>query len=202
MILICYFLVRYTAIRIWSYSIRTYLLDDTMLIDNKWAVALGVLIAGILVLSTPVLAANAVDGNMSNDTDTANETSTASSDLFEELDQSVNEYNQNLSILPQLILTVAGDDVIFADIEMNDGSNLMVTAVTNSGEVTGFREVSSASEVESTVEITTTEDVVREVLASDRPLSTFMDSVDQGESEVEVDGFIKNAALRTLEAIY
>ncbi|KXS40821.1 MAG: hypothetical protein AWU59_2370 [Methanolobus sp. T82-4] len=173
-----------------------------MLIDNKWAVALGVLIAGILVLSTPVLAANAVDGNISNDTDTANETSTASNDLFEELDQSVNEYNQNLSILPQLILTVAGDDVIFADIEMNDGNNLMVTAVTNSGEVTGFREVSSASEVESTVEITTTEDVVREVLASDRPLSTFMDSVDQGESEVEVDGFIKNAALRTLEAIY
>ncbi|WP_406657443.1 hypothetical protein V7O62_02505 [Methanolobus sp. ZRKC2] len=165
-----------------------------MMIDSKWSVrVLGILIAVILLLSTPVLATN---GNTTGDSDSS------SSDLYDALNEGVAMYNENLSIVPQLILTAGGNDVILIDIEMEDGSNLIIEAATNNGQITEFTEVSSASEVDPTVEITTDEATAWAVLESDNPLRTFVESVDQGNSDVEVTGFIKNAALRALLMLY
>lgn len=164
-----------------------------MLIDSKWAVAMGVLIAGIFLLSTPVLAAN---GN------TTNESGASSGDLYSALNQSVAMYNDNLSLVPQLILTIAGNDVILIDIEMDDGSELYIQAVTNNGEITEFSEVSSANDVDSTVEVTTDEATAWAITESETPLTTFTNSVKEGDTDVEVSGFIKNAALRALIALY
>ncbi|MDW7732108.1 MAG: hypothetical protein SCH66_06730 [Methanolobus sp.] len=164
-----------------------------MLIDSKWAVAVGVLIAGIFLLSTPVLAANG---------DTTNESSASNGDLFSALNQSVVMYNDNLSSVPQLILTIAGNDVILIAIEMDDGSELYIQAVTNNGEISEFSEVSSANDVDSTVEVTTDEATAWAITESDTPLTTLTDSVKEGDTDVEVSGFIKNAALRALIALY
>ncbi|TGC09209.1 hypothetical protein CUN85_07540 [Methanolobus halotolerans] len=145
------------------------------------------------MLSAPALAVN---GN------TTNETNETNNNLYEELNQSVVRYNDGISDVPQLVITVAGNEVILIDIDMEDGSNLMIEAVTNNGMITSFDEVSSAGEVEPTMVIETDEETARTIIDSDTPLRTSMNAIDQGDADVDVSGFIKNAALRALRVLY
>ncbi|WP_406661157.1 hypothetical protein V7O66_01140 [Methanolobus sp. ZRKC3] len=113
----------------------------------------------------------------------------ASADIFTDLELKVNEYNEVSDQVPSFINSLLGNEVIQLVIEMNDGTEVYIKAVTEESKITTFEKIEADTEIEATIVVGTNEDTVYEVLESDNPLNTFIDGMDSGNIVIEPVGF-------------
>ncbi|MDH7594168.1 MAG: hypothetical protein QHG99_07455 [Methanomicrobiales archaeon] len=71
-----------------------------------------------------------------------------SADFFTDLNEKVIEYNSHASNVPDPIKMVLGNDEIYGVITLNDGSTLLVRAVTKDAYITEFSKVAEKVKVE------------------------------------------------------
>ena len=114
----------------------------------------------------------------------------ASADMFNELDLMVNEYNENADNVPSLLKNMLGNEVIHLLIEMNDGSELHIKAITEDALITAFEEFDPEDDIGATVKVTVKENTVYELLASESPLETFHDALDSKDIVIEPIGLV------------
>lgn len=112
----------------------------------------------------------------------------ASADMFNELDLMVSEYNENADNVPSLFKSMLGNEVIHLVIEMNDGSELHIKAVTENALITTFEEIDPDDDIGATVKVTVKENTVYELLASENPLETFHNAMESKYIVIEPVG--------------
>jgi len=113
----------------------------------------------------------------------------ASADIFNDLDLKVNEYNELSDQVPSFLNSLLGNEVIQLVIEMNDGNETQIKAITEDSKVTTFEKMDEEDDIGATVLVGTNEDTVYAVLGSEEPLKTFVDAMDTGNIVVEPIGF-------------
>ncbi|MCD4821618.1 MAG: hypothetical protein K8R11_06030 [Methanococcoides sp.] len=72
----------------------------------------------------------------------------ASADLFDDMNQRVVAYNQNVDKVPSLVNSLLGNEEIYGIIELNDGSALELKVVTKDATVVEFHKVGIKIEAE------------------------------------------------------
>ncbi|TGC11488.1 hypothetical protein [Methanolobus halotolerans] len=112
----------------------------------------------------------------------------ASAEMFNDLDMKVNEYNENASHVPSLLKNMLGDEVIHLLIEMNDGSELHIKAVTEKALITTFEEIDSEDYIGATVKVTLEENAVQELLDSGNPVEAFLNAMKNKDINIEPVG--------------
>ena len=99
------------------------------------------------------------------------------SDLFEDLKQQVDLYNQNVDGIP-FVKSFIGEERIRCEISLNDGTELIIGITTDEdAKITSFEkgEISDP-----TINASTNENTVRTIMNSDDPVSAFQDALDSG----------------------
>lgn len=119
--------------------------------------------------------------------------STASAELFNDLDRAVTEYNAYYEDLPSPIKMLLGNERILANITMNDGSELNVYLVTENGRVDEFEKVGQVEDYSPTVIITTDEDTARSLITTTDPLSVYEEARESGALGIDPVGLVSNA---------
>jgi len=107
------------------------------------------------------------------------------SDLFEDLKQQVDIYNQNVDGIP-FVKSFIGEERIRCEISLNDGTELIIGITTNEdAKITSFEkgEISDP-----TINASTNENTVRTIMNSDDPVSAFQDALDSGAITFEGAG--------------
>lgn len=72
----------------------------------------------------------------------------ASADLFDDMNQRVVAYNQNVDKVPSLVNSLLGNEEIYGIIELNDGSALELKVVTKDATVVEFQKLAIEIEAE------------------------------------------------------
>ncbi|MGB3907357.1 MAG: hypothetical protein WBL02_02865 [Methanomethylovorans sp.] len=119
--------------------------------------------------------------------------STASAELFNDLDRAVTEYNAYYEELPGSIQIVLGNEKILAGILMDDGNELNVWLITKNGRVTEFEKVGDVRDYDPTVIIATDETTVRKLINTTDPLSVYEESRSNGTLIIDPVGIVNNA---------
>jgi hypothetical protein len=167
-----------------------------MTMNRKQAIAVGVLIAGILLFSNLALATTAETGE-----NEAYANLASADDLYTELEEQMVRYNARLDDVPWIVKRIAGNDVILLNVTTSDGEELYIQAITNNGEILYFERVSSPDEVDPSVTVTTDEETAREIIDSSEPYNEFKDALNRDEVSVEVESTVKRIALGTLMTV-
>lgn len=129
------------------------------------------------------------------------ETKTRSKDLFTQMDRAVGHYNSGIEEVPIPLKKLAGNDIIFLNIRMNDGSKLQIKAVTDNGEIVEFRKLVSGEKVDASVSVYGSEDTFREIMYSKDPLNTFVTALNSGKLNIECKGMLKKGALLAVKTL-
>lgn len=119
--------------------------------------------------------------------------STASAELFNDLDRAVTEYNAYYEELPSSIQKLLGNEDILAGILMNDGSELNVWLVTENGRVTEFEKVGDVEDYDPTVIIATDEATVQSLINTTDPLSVYEEARSNGTLTIDPVGIVSSA---------
>ncbi|WP_370575269.1 hypothetical protein [Methanomethylovorans sp.] len=119
--------------------------------------------------------------------------STASAELFNDLDRAVTEYNAYYEQLPSPIKILLGNERILANITLNDGSELNVYFVTENGRVDEFEKVEQVEDYEPTVIITADEDTVISLITTTDPLSVYEEARESGTLVIDPIGLVSSA---------
>lgn len=119
--------------------------------------------------------------------------STASAELFSDLDRAVTEYNAYYEDLPSPIKMLLGNERILANITMNEGDELNVYLVTENGRVDEFEKVGQVEDYDPTVIITTDEDTAISLITTTEPLSVYEEARESGALEIEPVGLVSSA---------
>lgn len=99
------------------------------------------------------------------------------SDLFEDMKQQVDRYNQNVDGI-LFVKTFIGEERIRCEISLNNGTELIIGITTDEdAKITSFEkgEISDP-----TINASTNENTVRTIMNSDDPVSAFQDALDSG----------------------
>jgi len=114
----------------------------------------------------------------------------ASADIFNDLDMKVNEYNENASQVPSALQNMLGNEVIYLIIEMNDGSELHIKAVTENARITTFEQIEPEEDIGATLEVTARENTVQQLMDSENPLGVFINAMENGDIVIEPVGLV------------
>lgn len=114
----------------------------------------------------------------------------ASAITFSELELAVNEYNENADQAPSLIKNMLGNEVVHLLIEMNDGSELHIKAITENALITTFEDTGTEEDIEATLKVTIKENIVDQLLASENPLEVFYNAMENKDIVIEPTGFV------------
>lgn len=123
-------------------------------------------------------------------------------DLFTSLNQSVEQYNDNVDRLPDIIRNVVANERINADIRLSDGGTLEIGIQTRNGRVTEFQRGHLDNP---TLTGSTSEGTAREIAASGDPATTALNAVQSGEiqySGVGATNSIKTEATKIAIKVY
>lgn len=112
-----------------------------------------------------------------------------SADIFNDLELKINEYNDVSDQVPSFLNSLLGNEVIQLVIEMNNGEELHIKAITEDSKVTTFEKMDAKDDIGATIVVGTNEDTVYEVLGSEEPLNTFVDAMDTDNIVIEPIGF-------------
>lgn len=126
---------------------------------------------------------------------------TASAELFSDLDRAVTEYNAYYEELPGYLKTLLGNERILANVTMNDGSELNVYLVTESGRVDEFEKVIQVEDYQPTVIITTDEDTVTSLINTTDPLSVYEAASENGTIIIDPVGLVTTAKFLVYENV-
>ncbi|MDW7733360.1 MAG: hypothetical protein SCH66_13160 [Methanolobus sp.] len=114
----------------------------------------------------------------------------ASAITFSELDLVVNEYNENADQVPSLIKNMLGDEVVHLLIEMDDGSELHIKAVTENALITTFEEIGPEEGIGATLKVTVKENAIDQLPGSENPLEAFYNAMENKDIVIEPVGFV------------
>jgi hypothetical protein len=129
------------------------------------------------------------------------ETKTGTKDLFSQMERAVGYYNSGIEEVPGPLKKLAGNDVIFLNIGMNDGSQLQIKAVTDNGKIVEFGKLVPGEKVGASVSVYGSEDTFREIMYSKDPLDTFVTALNSGKLNIECKGMLKKGALLAVKTL-
>ncbi len=129
------------------------------------------------------------------------ETKPGPKDLFSQMEQAVGYYNSGIEDVPEPLKKLAGNDVIFLNIGMNDGSTLQIKAVTKKGEIVEFGKLAPGEKVDASVSAYGSEDTFRGIIYSRDPLNTFVTTLNSGKLNIECKGMLKKGALLAVKTL-
>jgi hypothetical protein len=104
------------------------------------------------------------------------------SDLFKDLKQQVDIYNQNVDEIP-FIKSFFGEERINCEISLNDGTELIIGITTD--EDVKVIEFEKGEISDPTINASTTESTARNIIDSKDPVSAFQDALNNGEIKFE-----------------
>lgn len=119
--------------------------------------------------------------------------STASAELFNDLDRAVTEYNAYYEQLPSPMKILLGNERILANITMNDGNELNVYLVTENGRVDEFEKVEQIEDYDPTVIVITNEDTAISLITTTDPLSVYEEARENGTLVIDPVGLVSSA---------
>ncbi|MBN2110761.1 MAG: hypothetical protein JW705_06715 [Methanosarcinaceae archaeon] len=125
----------------------------------------------------------------------------ASAVTFNELDLKVAEYNENADHVPFLLKSMLGGELIHLLIEMNDGSELHINAVTEDAIITTFEEFGPEEDIGATVTVTAKESAVDQLLSSGEPMTVFYEAMEKGDIVIEPVGFVGNIKFQVVNVM-
>ena len=120
-------------------------------------------------------------------------------DLYIDLKRYTSKYNSGINEVPELVKSIAGNDIIVLEILTNDNKILKIKAVTKKGFVKEFREVPTLRGTYSTVSVSSNERCIRALISSYDPMGKLSASLNSGDIEIECKGFLKKAAVSALK---
>jgi hypothetical protein len=129
------------------------------------------------------------------------ETKPMPKDLFSQMERSVGYYNSGIDEVPIPLKKLAGNDIIFLNIGLNDGSKLQIKAVTENGKIVEFRKLAPGEKVDASVSVHCSEDTFRGIMYSKDPLNTFVTALNSGKLNIECKGMLKKGALLAVKTL-
>jgi len=120
------------------------------------------------------------------------------SDLFGDMKQQVDRYNQNVDGIP-FVKTFIGEERIRCEISLNNGTELIIGITTDEdAKITSFEkgEISDP-----TINASTNESTVRTIMNSDDPVSAFQDALDSGAITFEGVGLGDKIKVGVMKAV-
>ena len=118
------------------------------------------------------------------------------SDLFEDLKQQVDIYNQNVDEIP-FVKSLIGEERINCEISLDDGNMLTIGIKTDEDAKVISLEKGEISDP--TVRAYTNESTVRTIMNSSDPVSAFQDALNTGKIKFEGAGLGNKIMLRTMD---
>lgn len=128
-------------------------------------------------------------------------TKPGSKDLLSQMERAVGYYNNGIEEVPLPLKKLAGNDVIFLNIIMNDGSKLQIKAVTDNGKIVEFGKLVPGEKGDASVSVYGSEDTFREIMYSKDPLNTFVTALNSGKLNIECKGMLKKGALLAVKTL-
>lgn len=114
--------------------------------------------------------------------------------LYRDLERDAKGYNANIDRVPRLVRTLAGSERIDAQVQVKDGSTLLLRIETNGGRITRMQEIRARGE-DATIVAYATEGAVRGVMEAPEPAGAFQRAAAAGEIRYEGRGAGKKAKL-------
>lgn len=114
----------------------------------------------------------------------------ASADVFNDLDNKVSEYNENVEYVPSYLKSLLGNEVIKLVIVTDDGEEVYIKAITEDAYITTFEEVDEDADLDATMVVGANEATVRTIIRSSDPLAEFIAAKDNGEIVIEPVGLV------------
>jgi hypothetical protein len=118
------------------------------------------------------------------------------SDLFEDLKQQVEIYNQNVGEIP-FIARLMSEERIKSEISLDDGNMLTIGIKTDKDAKVISLEKGDISDP--TINAYTTENTVRSIMNSDDPVSAFQEAINSGKIKFEGVGLGNKIKVRTMD---
>ena len=118
------------------------------------------------------------------------------SDLFEDLKQQVEIYNQNVGEIP-FIKSLIGKERINCEISLDDGNMLTIGIKTDKDAKVISLEKGEISDP--TINAYTTENTVRNIMNSGDPVSAFQAAINSGKIKIEGVGLGNKIKVRTMD---
>ncbi len=100
------------------------------------------------------------------------------SDLFEDMKQQVDIYDQNVDKIP-FVKTFIGEERIRCEISLNNGTEELILGITTD-EDAKIRSFEKGEISDPMINASTNENTVRTIMNSDDPVSAFQDALDSG----------------------
>lgn len=114
----------------------------------------------------------------------------ASADIFNDLDNKVSEYNDNVEYVPSYLKSLLGNEVIKLVIVTDEGDEVYIKAITEDAYITTFEEVDEDIDFDATMVVGANEATVRTLIQSSAPLDEFIAAKDNGEIVIEPVGLV------------
>ena len=126
----------------------------------------------------------------------------ASADLFDDINENVGTYNENVDQVPSLIKFMITNENILGVINMNDGTTLEMKAVTDGdGRIIKFERLED-SDFEPTITITSDEVTVQGTLDSSNPGAVFQTAYSNGDITIEARPLLTRIAMGIANIIF
>ncbi|MBO8181293.1 MAG: hypothetical protein H0Z28_00700 [Archaeoglobus sp.] len=118
--------------------------------------------------------------------------------LYELLVEKKDEYNENVNAVPGMIKSIIGNERINIEIAREDGTTLVVGAVTRDAYVAEFTEGGISNP---TIRAWTTEKVVREIIGSNDIVNAAMDAINSGDVNYEGVSLVKILKINIMKSL-
>ena len=161
----------------------------------------------IMLLFVPIAgAASNVTGIEKAELYKAPENTTTENDIFTELSEKTELYNQNFDKVPGILKRLVASEEIAGEVKLDNGEMLYVTLLMRGGKVGEFYRYDTPNDPNSkfgpSITVETDEKTIRKVLDSEEPLKETVKAMNEDSLKVETKGFFRSTVLWTLREVY
>lgn len=131
---------------------------------------------------------------------------TTENNLFTELSEKTELYNQNFDKVPGILKRLVASEEIAGEVKLDNGEMLYVTLLMRGGKVGEFYRYDTPNDPNSkfgpSITVETDEKTIRKVLDSEEPLKETVKAMNEDSLKVETKGFFRSTVLWTLREVY
>lgn len=116
-------------------------------------------------------------------------------ELFDLINSSIEVYNQNLNLTPDIVKSLVGDEQILFVITLENGEEMYVWGTTENAEFVEFEKLDALTDQEPSLTIKSNESAIHSIIESPSPVEEFNEAVKSGDTKVEDAGLLQRLIL-------
>lgn len=123
--------------------------------------------------------------------------SPVSADLFDNMQASIETYNNNANMIPGIVKYLLGNEETYITIALENGKTLESKMIMKDAKIVQLERIVGVDE-NATIKVSTDEQTARNIMGSGDPVSAFTNAMNSGALKVDGTGIIMYAIIKSL----